>query len=681
MNAAPCFVCRVAEGRHAPGCPIAAPPPDMSPTAWNVADTVASPGYAPQAWQSNTPPDVWSGQRIPVGNSPDLERVLALPRRPLEQDGTPRADAIVAMMTARFSKGIARDACRCAEIDPERHAAEGCIDTMRLTQALALWEIGIVGGLLGPIGTGHGKTMLDLLAPLAFAQHAGRNDILCVLLVPPGLVKQLLRDYDYLGQHFHMPTLVVEGSAESRANPGAPNLRVMPYSRICREKSTAWLRAVKPYAIIADEGHKLRDRKTATTKRVMRLFGEIASTRLAVWSGSLTSRTYRDYPHLAGMALKGGSPTPNDPETVDEWARAIDPSPNPADPGELFEGLVASGCMRPGESLYTGIRRRIMETRGVVSTSSQAVECDLEILERKAPPTPPRVAALILQALKFTRPDGEELMTAMQAVACAIEIAHGFHYRWIYPTHEFPRDQQLVDDWNDARREWAKECRKKLQGSEEYLDSPLLLEHAAQREYGMRPQKQGLPSWASLTYRRWAELRPLVRAKGDAVRIDDWIVRDTLDWAADHKGVIWYAHSAFGRWCEELGKLPRYGAGSQAKAAMLKERGESPIVCSIKAHGVGTNGLQFYFKDQLFGSGLPSDPGACEQALARLHRPGQPSKVVRAWFRMHTAELRRHVRTALKTTSYVEGTMGARQKLAIGFDDGLADELVNEDDE
>ena len=149
--------------------------------AIDLTAQVAEPGYAPRDWQAPAPREVW-GSRPPVGRSPDLDRILALPRRPQELDGTPRADAIVDDETARH--GLGAVSCRCAEIDPERHAAEGCISRLRLSQALVLRELRIVGGLLGPIGVGHGKTLLNLIA--VFAAGARR----CVLLVPPKLVKQ-----------------------------------------------------------------------------------------------------------------------------------------------------------------------------------------------------------------------------------------------------------------------------------------------------------------------------------------------------------------------------------------------------------------------------------------------------------------------------------------------------------
>ncbi len=648
---------------------------------FDLTQLVAEPSYAPKAWQSSAPREVW-GHRPPVANSTELQRILALPRRAQEIDGTERAEAIINMITERFTTHNTR--CRCAQIDPERHAAEGCIDRLRLVQALALREIGIAGGLLGPIGVGHGKTLIDLLAVLALKPF---NAQLCVLLVPPKLVTQLAADYDYIGQHFRMPSMIVQGnSSYDRPRPGQPILQVMPYTRMSHKDATSWLKTVRPDAVVADECHKLRDRNTAATSRVMRHFDELPSTRFCGWSGSITSKSIRDYAHLAALALKFGSPLPIDYEVVEDWARAIDPCPNPADPGPLLQGLIDTGCVEPGESLYRGIRRRIAETVGVVSTTQPSVQCGLEILERKAPTIPPQIAQNIRDALEHRRPDGEELVTAMQAVECAIECAMGFHYRWIYPKHVFPRDTMLILDWLELRKVWHRELRAKLKIRDEHLDSPQLLLHAAQRHFGDRPKHKGLPEWESRAYCAWRDIKPRVQYESDAVRIDDYLVRDTARWMQSHNGIVWYQHTAFAEWLAEHTGLPVYGGGDAAKRALVGdaahgipgEPGTRSAICSIKAHGTGTNKLQFKFHEQLFQCG-PADPAAWEQAIGRLYRPGQPSPTVKAWFYLHTKELRRRVQTALRAASYVEGTMGGEHSLRVGIPLGLEAELDDED--
>ena len=261
----------------------------------------------------------------------------------------------------------------------------------------------------------------------------------------------------------------------------------------------------------------------------------------------------------------------------------------------------------------------------------------------------------------------------MQAVECAIQIAHGFHYKWIFPRCEFPRDMRLVLDWLEARKAWHKELRAKLKNRDEHLDSPQLCEHAAQRYYGERPQRKGLPEWRALMYPAWRDVKHRVQPVSVAVRLDDFLVRDAATWAREHHGIIWYQHAAFGEWLAELSGLPLFGAGDEAKLALLGnpargirgEDGSRSVICSMPAHGTGTNGLQYRFCEQLFGNN-PADPAAWEQTLGRTHRAGQ-RRDVRAWYYMHTRELRRRVKSALRAALYVEGTTGADQKLRVGF--------------
>ena len=88
----------------------------------------------------------WSGSKPAVSFSDELRRVLGLPRRGLELDGTERSETIIDMMMERFARPeIPGRRCRCAELDPDRHAEEGCITRLRLPQAQSLREIGMCG--------------------------------------------------------------------------------------------------------------------------------------------------------------------------------------------------------------------------------------------------------------------------------------------------------------------------------------------------------------------------------------------------------------------------------------------------------------------------------------------------------------------------------------------------------
>ncbi len=635
---------------------------------WN--ELVAGKLVAPRDGQ--TQHNAW-GYKQPVSYSSEMRRVLGLPRRPLELDGTERAEAIIDRAMEWFARPVVPGRrCRCAELDPDRHREEGCIERLRLPQAQALREIAICGGLLGPIGVGHGKTLIDLLAPLAFRRYDAGIDRV-VLMVPPGLATQLEGDYAYYGQHFKMPQIVFHGidyyntlnKMDTRVplERGAPTVHVVPYSRISRPESTVWLEnELKPQAIIADEAHKLRSaglprNKGATGARVWRYMEDIAPhTKFVALSGSMTAKRIQDYWHLMKWALLGGSPLPLTEDAVNEWGTALNPSDNPAEPGRLME------LCEPGEHLYAGFKRRIAETCGVVTTATPAVNVMLELRERKAPPIPLQVKQYLADLRESAvRPDGEELLTSLEIAECAMQLSMGFYYRFIYPRCQFPRDEELVREWRETRRAFFKEVRAKLKDPDEHMDSPKLVINAAERFHGVRPRTKGLPVWDAKTFPAWRKLRGTVYAETEAVCFNDYIVRDIAAWGAERKGVIWYEHNAIGEWVERLTGIPRFGGGKKAKAAMLQEDGSRSILASVAAHGTGTNGLQHRFRECLLIHITP-DPNAVEQTLGRLHRPGQNHPVVGEFYR-HTPEIRKHIDDALAAAYFVENTGFGQQKI------------------
>ena len=639
---------------------------------------------APKSGQTGH--NAWS-YKPPISMSAEFRRIFNLARRALELDGTERAETIIDMETERWARPVVPGRrCRCAELDPERHAEEGCITRLRLPQAQAIREIRICGGLLAPIGVGWGKTLIDLLAAFAFQQHDERMTKI-VLLVPPGLAVQLMGDYEYYGQHFKMPQIVFHGhdyhNTVQQMNHvvtlerGAPTVHVVPYSRLSLPGATEWLeRELKPHAIVADECHRLRNvrppKASATGNRVWRYMEDVApDTRFAGLSGSMTSKTISDYWHLAKWALRGGSPVPIQEDVKDDWCRALNPGDNPADPGPLMQFCAE------GEHLYDGFRRRVAETVGVVTTAAPAVDCPLELDERVAPPIPAQVKEYLRMVRGLVpgqsgpqRPDGEELLTSLEQTACAMQVSCGFYYRWIYPDCVFPRDEDLVKQWKAARKEFFCEVRGKLKKLETHLDSPRLVLNAAERFHGLRPKKKGLPEWNSYSLPDWLKIKPLVRAETEAVWFNDYLINDAIAWANENRGIVWYEHATVGERMSKLSGLPCYGGGKPAKLAMLGnakagipgEDGSRSIICSIKAHGTGTNGLQHRFSSALTLNPM-ADPNGWEQHVGRLHRPGQIGDIVRHYFYRHTPETKAHVDAALGAAYYVQATGFGHQKI------------------
>lgn len=638
--------------------------PQPESTRIEVTDLVASPFQAPRAYQTAAPPDAYASRFEPVGSGEDLDRILKLPRRAPPIPGSARAEAMIDMMTARWSLG--ERACRCAELDAQvRVGKRQCLKRLNLIQAWTLYEICTIGGVLGSLPVGSGKGLLNLLAALALQefdpaiQHA-------LLLVPSNLVQQLEHEYLLLSEHFRVPEMRVHnGSNHNYTRAGEPVLHVRPYELLSGPKYSNWVRNMRPHAIISDECDRLSCIAGAGASRIMRYMYENGATRFCGWTGSLTDQSLTEYFHLAVMALQYGSPLPLDKVTTEEWGRALDASDSPAPPGALL------ALCEAGEEVFDGFRRRLTETPGFVISTASSVAVELIIEEKPAPPLP----AIIEEALgrlrkDWVRPDtmvgseyDEELVDAMQVAKCAGELACGLFYRFKYPRHE---PEALIKEWLASRKDYHREVRSKLIDRREHLDSPMLCGHAAQRFWGDRPNKDDLPEWQCYSWPRWRAVKALVKPETEGVRVDDFLARDVTEWALANKGIVWYGMVEFGLWVSELSGLTMHTGGPKAAQRIAAETGERSILCSIKSHGRGRDGLQRLYNDQLFAN-FPSSAKMAEQVLGRLHRQGQGAELVTALLYRHTEETKATVDQALRRAKYVERTLGAEQKLRIGF--------------
>lgn len=632
---------------------------------------VAEPNYAPSEWQVASPPVGNAGwSKPPVGNSADLQRILALPRREPFAPRSVMMAAVKQLMEGRLARH--NPSCRCAQI-LERHGmiTQACITSLMEIQAWTLFEISVVQGLLGPIGVGHGKTALDILAPLVMP-----NCRLAVLLVPPGLVSQLIAEYELFGQHFRVPSLVVHHKVSPKIAPNGEysaisdtgvTLHVFPYSRLQRAEAAVWLEHFTDPVIdtvIADEVHYLRNAGTATTSRVLRFYGNHPTTRFCGWSGSVTDSSIKDYGHLSALALKYGSPLPLDPNTLADWARAIDPVPFAAPMGAL------QALCSEGEHVQQGFHRRLVQTMGVITTSEPSITARLTIRERKAPEIPQAVRDMLSQVRnKNERPDGEPLVDPLAVAKCAREVAQGFYYRWRFPKiNGVPQQREHIDRWYEARKSFMCELREFLKDRQEHLDSPLLCINAAERFHA--GYKGPLPTWRADTWIPWRDIKDTVVWEPEAIRVNDYLAQDAAKWALENRGVVWYAAGAFGQWVAEISGLPMHGGGPEAPYLIARERGDRSIVASIKAHGTGRNGLQRIFYDQLVAS-PPSSATKWEQLLGRLYRTHQPAPEVFASFYAHTPEFRAALTQARQRAEYVQTTIGAEQKILEGMDDDV----------
>lgn len=644
-----------------------------------------APSFSPGDWQAQRLPDDAQAPRgLPVSNSAELQRILDLPRRPQVTEGSPTAHALVQLMMQKYSRGARQ--CRCKEIDERRP----CITSLMWIQAWMLYEIEAYGGLIAQVAVGAGKTLVGCLAPLAF-----RDCRLALLLVPPTLVKQLITEYQMVGEHFHVPNISVHTAGRktwsAKGRDGAPTLHVLPYSGLSSIENSQWIENLRPDVIIADEVDALKSLSSARTLRLLRYVQEHESTtRFCGWTGSLTDNSIAEVAHLSAMALRRGSPLPTKRPVIDEWSQCLDAVPYPCTPGALIRFL------EPNEGinkLRTAFRRRLAETPGfIIVGGKQTVigtgghEVGLKVVERAAPPLPDIIREALKKVRDNARPDtldpnavdGVEddiLHDPLEQAKCAREVACGFFYRWVFPRGE-PR--ALISEWYRLRKEWNSELRHKILRGEAQLDSAGLCEEAARRAHGDLPSDPNLPDWEADSWPAWRDIQDKVQPQPEAVRLHPFLAEDTAAWGTENTGIIWYANVEFAQWVAELSGLPVHGGGPGAEEAILKERGDRSIIASIKSHGRGRDRLQYVFHHQLLAQMLASSRGA-EQLLGRLVRRGQKQKTVITEAYLHTSEVRGAFEQMLLRAQYVEELMGAGQKILEGWKGDLPSMGVSDD--
>lgn len=523
-----------------------------------------------------------------------------------------------------------------------------------------------MGGLAGPIGVGHGKTLLDLLTPMVVP-----NCKVAVLLLPTNLKPQLLEnDLQFYGQHWKLPNI-----AGSRFFiPGRPTLHVVAYSELSGAKNTDLLSQLKPDTLILDEAHSLSNRTAARTKRYRRYVAANPGTRVFIWSGTLQKRSMTDWADLFNDALKEGSPAPLSYPVIQEWAGVIDPSEYPRPPGQLLK------MCNVGETVEDAYQRRVLDTPGVVSSGDAgSSKCSL-VVRRFETKLPSRLAVL-LDELEETaeRPDGEQLVDAISVNRCARQLAAGFYYKWRYPRKESP---EVIDKWLRIRKEWHRELREELHGAREHLDSPLLLTKAAIRwhegyvhivrnEDGEAISRQVVPPftkkgpqpvWASQWWPEWKLVRSSVEPETEAVWVDDFFVKRCVEWLREKPGLCWYEFSAFADAMRKaMPEAVFCGPGEEGAQRTLALSGTEKVIISIRANYQGKK-LQMFHRN-LVANPL-SDGATWEQLIGRTDRQGQLAPEVSVEIPLHTKALRESLDTGRRLSQGIQQRFGIQQLLA-----------------
>ena len=522
----------------------------------------------------------------------DLDRILRMPVTP--PGGDPEA-------AQRWTKRLAIGA----------HA-------LRPVQGAALESTHLYKGGFFPIGVGHGKTLIALLA----GEVAGASKPL--ILCPPALVKMMRAEALIWSERFRFTPPAVES-----------------YGILSHEVGERLLLDRRPDLIVADEAHYLRRRGATRTKRLLSYFYNVNPTAgFVALSGTITAKSLLDYAHLLELSLRERAPIPLSRYELNGWAACIDPDGEPTrgDLAALAPLVEWSGqTAKPSrKTIREAYKRRLVTTPGVVSTTSTSCDASLYLIEHN-PKTPAAVSKAIRHLRDtWTLPNDEPIADASFFSRAFRQLSIGFFYRW-----EWSGRPDL--EWLEARRNRDRLIGRVLRyASRPGRDSPGLVSRWGLSGGGSRELRDALELWEAIKDRANPQTVPV------------WIDKSRIDYVTSFAKtyedplVLWYSSRAVG---EELGRrgLPVHAAGS----APPKGR---TCAASIHVHGKGQN-LQQY--GRAFVVEPPASGGRWEQLIGRHHRSGQERDEITIDF-FNFGDV---MAKAREDARYIEDTTDNRQKL------------------
>jgi hypothetical protein len=516
-----------------------------------------------------------------------------------------------------------------------RLAKTGGKYTLFPIQEQALHAIEECGGGFFPIGVGHGKSFIACLAATVLeADYA-------IILAPASTVRQLQGVYDDLRAHFKLVPA-----------------KIMSYAMLSRPNGTGLLRELterySKIALVCDEAHRLKRLESARTKRVIRYMKEFPETAFVALSGTMTSKSLKDFSHLSQLALRENSPVPRDRYHLETWSQVIDVEGLPGrnewrmiTPLVEWAGMTLHGLRGRArrEAVRQAFQARMRATAGVVASTEGSIGCSLNLHLLNRVTVPDRIQQMMLAvADPGVDPGGEIIPDEAAAWRTTRNLAAGFYYIW-----DWPDGEDL--EWLRARRDWNRWVRRELLNhSAEGYDSPFLVANRVIREI-----KDGQNRGIHRSWNRWAIEKQKPTPPTLPVWVDRYLIKEAVSWMNKQKEpvLLWYESRAIGEELERQG-LQIYGAGANPPNEA------HDCAMSIKAHGIGKN-LQSWSNQLVIEP--PTGGLIWEQLLGRTHRIGQEADEVECSIYTHVEPYARALATAKEQAKYISDASGNTQKL------------------
>lgn len=542
-----------------------------------------------------------------VRNTPDLQRIVSLPRRTLRKS---KAKEHAAYWTERLAL---------------RRGAE-----LRPWQGQLLHDAKRVGGALAGLPVGQGKTLPAELLPVVYESERA------VLIVPAGLREKTWHD---------------RRSFAGSWRTASPPPRLISREELALDGNEYLLSTINPDLIIIDEAHRLSNFKAAAPRRIDRFIrekrkrGGFGAVRVVAMTGTLTRKSILGYWHLLVWCLGEMAPVPLSRAEAEAWALALD------------EGSPRAGFRpKPGalgatiDEARAWYLDRLDRTPGVLlidEDSAEGIPLTVEI--KPAAVDCADIDAAFDRLLTFWEsPSREPVSDALSMMRMQEQLGCGYYSYWKLPPPE---------EWIEARQKIAAFIRKRI-AETSHAHKPLDTDAQVIRRH---PEHPAVREWQRVK----GKFNP--RRSSRVKWFSDAAVKHAARWIRRHEKagrvcVVWTHGVEFGKRIAELAGVPYYGCEGldpKTKRSLHAADVRRSMVCSWQANMQGFN-LQAWAHQAIYQP--PPSSQYLEQIIGRAHRANQ-THAVKVTIMATSGGTIDAVRAAFREARFAKGTTKSTQKI------------------
>jgi hypothetical protein len=519
--------------------------------------------------------------------------------------------------------------------------------SLRPVQAQALLEIMQHGKLFGPIGVGHGKTLISLLAGPALRKSTTLNNPprlgRTILLVPAKLAKKTLEEmHDIYEKHwlFDIPTVV-------------------SYETLSGSANSDLLERHAPDLIVCDEAHRVAG-DSARSRRFFRYLKENPHVRVIPLSGSFTRDSLSEYWKLVKLSLHELSPMPLDYPVFKAWDAVLSTKEffKDNDRDGIIPFLQTSSVRRRAATAvemddFRDVARqaflnRIENTASWVSAEGASTDARLT-LQSTPFDLPEEVRAAIHDVEEhWRRPDGEEFEDSLAKWRYTWQLYQGYYMYWDWST--WPNGEP-DREWMAYRAAFHKQIRAFLKDPRLAItgrDSPKNVVKE------IRNGRISRPLDLLDAYANWEEVRHRPVPPSKSMWMSNHMIKAIREYVdrVDEPTLIWVdsplLRDKLSRW------FTVYGPG-------MKPNENKPETC-VLGHRIHNEGLNLQKWRRSLLTTLPTNNKDFQQIIGRTWRQGQQDPVQVDYFNASGVTIVDEVVLTLQASArYTQDTTGQTQ--------------------